>query len=97
MDEVIRPTLEGMQADGHPYLGFLYAGLMIMADGSPRVIEYNCRLGDPETQPILARLKSDLVDLCLAALDGDLDGREAVWDTRAALGVARHSRQLGHL
>jgi phosphoribosylamine--glycine ligase len=87
MDEVIRPTLDGMQADGHPYLGFLYAGLMIMADGSPRVIEYNCRLGDPETQPILARLKSDLVDLCLAALEGDLDQHEAVWDTRAALGV----------
>ena len=87
MDEVIRPTLDGMQADGNPYLGFLYAGLMIMADGSPRVIEYNCRLGDPETQPILARLKSDLVDLCLSALEGDLDEREAVWDTRAALGV----------
>ncbi len=87
MDDVIRPTLEGMKADGHPYLGFLYAGLMIMADGSPRVIEYNCRLGDPETQPILARLKSDLVDLCLAALEGNLAEREAVWDTRAALGV----------
>jgi phosphoribosylamine--glycine ligase len=87
MDEVIRPTLEGMKADGHPYLGFLYAGLMIMADGSPRVIEYNCRLGDPETQPILARLKSDLVDLCLSTLAGDLDERKTVWDTRAALGV----------
>ena len=87
MDEVIRPTLEGMRADGHPYLGFLYAGLMIMADGSPKVIEYNCRMGDPETQPILARLKSDLVDLCLSALEGDLGKREAVWDTRAALGV----------
>jgi phosphoribosylamine--glycine ligase len=87
MNEVIRPTLEGMRADGHPYLGFLYAGLMIMADGSPKVIEYNCRMGDPETQPILARLKSDLVDLCLSALEGDLGEREAVWDTRAALGV----------
>jgi phosphoribosylamine--glycine ligase len=87
MDDVIRPTLEGMKADGNPYLGFLYAGLMIMADGAPRVIEYNCRLGDPETQPILARLKTDLVDLCLAALEGDLDERDTVWDTRAALGV----------
>ena len=87
MDEVIRPTLEGMRADGHPYLGFLYAGLMIMGDGTPKVIEFNCRLGDPETQPILARLKSDLVDLCLSALEGDLAEREAVWDTRAALGV----------
>jgi phosphoribosylamine---glycine ligase len=87
MDEVIRPTLEGMKADGHPYLGFLYAGLMIMADGSPRVIEYNCRLGDPETQPILARLKSDLVDLCLSTLEGNLDECKTVWDTRAALGV----------
>ena len=87
MAEVIRPTLDGMQADGHPYLGFLYAGLMIMADGTPKVIEYNCRFGDPETQPILARLKSDLVDICLSAVDGDLAEREAVWDTRAALGV----------
>ena len=87
MDEVIRPTLDGMQADGHPYLGFLYAGHMIMADGTPKVIEYNCRFGDPETQPILARLKSDLVDICLSAVEGDLGEREAVWDTRAALGV----------
>ena len=87
MQEVIRPTLEGMKADGNPYLGFLYAGLMIMADGAPRVIEFNCRMGDPETQPIMARLKSDLVDICLSTLEGDLDEREAVWDTRAALGV----------
>ena len=87
MNEVIRPTLEGMKADGHPYLGFLYAGLMIMADGTPRVIEFNCRMGDPETQPIMARLKSDLVDLCRSTLEGDLRGREAIWDTRAALGV----------
>ena len=87
MQEVIRPTLEGMKADGNPYLGFLYAGLMIMADGTPRVIEFNCRMGDPETQPIMARLKSDLVDICLSTLEGDLDEREAVWDTRAALGV----------
>jgi len=87
MDEVIRPTLEGMKADGNPYLGFLYAGLMVMADGTPKVIEFNCRLGDPETQPIMARLKSDLVDICLSTLEGELQEREAVWDTRAALGV----------
>ena len=87
MDEVIRPTLDGMKADGNPYLGFLYAGLMIMADGTPKVIEFNCRMGDPETQPIMARLKSDLVDICLSTLEGDLQERKAVWDTRAALGV----------
>ena len=87
MDEVIRPTLDGMKSDGYPYLGFLYAGLMIMPDGTPRVIEFNCRFGDPETQPIMARLKSDLVDICLSALEGDLAERDAAWDTRAALGV----------
>jgi phosphoribosylamine--glycine ligase len=87
MDQVIRPTLEGMRADGHPYLGFLYAGLMIMPDGAPKVIEFNCRMGDPETQPIMARLKSDLVDICLSTLEGELAQRNAVWDTRAALGV----------
>jgi phosphoribosylamine--glycine ligase len=87
MNEVIRPTLEGMQTDGNPYLGFLYAGLMIMPDGSPQVIEFNCRMGDPETQPIMARLKSDLVDICLSTLEGNLAERDASWDTRAALGV----------
>jgi phosphoribosylamine--glycine ligase len=87
MNQVIRPTLEGMKADGNPYLGFLYAGLMIMADGSPKVIEFNCRMGDPETQPIMARMKSDLVDICLSTLEGDLADRDAVWDTRASLGV----------
>jgi len=87
IDEVIRPTLEGMKADGSPYLGFLYAGLMIMADGTPKVIEFNCRMGDPETQPIMARLKSDLVDICLSTIEGDLNERDPVWDTRAALGV----------
>ena len=87
MDEVIRPTLDGMKADGNPYLGFLYAGLMIMDDGTPKVIEFNCRMGDPETQPGLARLKSDLVDICLSTLEGDLAERDATWDTRAALGV----------
>jgi phosphoribosylamine--glycine ligase len=87
MREVIEPTLRGLHADGNPYLGFLYAGLMIAADGTPNVLEYNCRFGDPETQPILMRLKSDLVDLCTAALDGTLGRTEARWDSRAALGV----------
>ncbi|MHB8475022.1 MAG: phosphoribosylamine--glycine ligase [Steroidobacteraceae bacterium] len=87
MREVIEPTLRGLSADGNPYLGFLYAGLMIAADGTPNVLEYNCRFGDPETQPILMRLQSDLVDLCEAALDGALDRTEALWDPRAAVGV----------
>jgi len=87
IEEVIRPTLDGMKADGNPYLGFLYAGLMIMADGTPKVIEFNCRMGDPETQPIMSRLKSDLVDICLSTLEGTLQERKATWDTRAALGV----------
>ena len=87
MDEVIRPTLEGMKEDGAPYLGFLYAGLMVMADGTPKVIEFNCRLGDPETQPILMRLKSDLANICKATLDGTLSNVTANWDERAALGV----------
>jgi phosphoribosylamine--glycine ligase len=87
MDEVIRPTLTGMQADGYPYLGFLYAGLMIMADGTPKVIEFNCRLGDPETQPILTRLRSSLAAICSATLNGSLSEQTAEWDSRAALGV----------
>jgi phosphoribosylamine--glycine ligase len=87
LDEVIRPTLRGMRNDGNPYLGFLYAGLMIMADGTPKVIEFNCRLGDPETQAVLMRLQSDLPQLCLAALRGSLAGESAQWDSRAALGV----------
>ena len=87
MDLVIRPTLEGMQADGNDYLGFLYAGLMIMPDGVPRVIEFNCRFGDPETQPIMMRLKSDLAALCRATLDGSLGEHSAEWDERASLGV----------
>jgi phosphoribosylamine--glycine ligase len=87
MAEVIRPTIDGMAAEGLPYTGFLYAGLMIMADGSPKVIEYNCRFGDPETQPIMLRMKSDLVAHCLAALEGRLDGEQADWDERASLGV----------
>ena len=87
MTEVIEPTVRGMAAEGNPYTGFLYAGLMIAADGSPKVIEYNCRFGDPETQPIMMRLKSDLVELCNTALDGNLDKANAEWDERAALGV----------
>lgn len=87
MDEVIMPTLAGMAKDGLPYTGFLYAGLMISTDGSVKVLEYNCRFGDPETQPIMMRLKSDLVSLCEAALAGDLDKTDSAWDDRPALGV----------
>lgn len=87
MDEVITPTVNGMAAEGNDYTGFLYAGLMIDADGTPKVIEYNCRFGDPETQPIMLRLKSDLVELCNAALDKKLDQTSADWDSRAAVGV----------
>ena len=87
MREVIVPTVQGMQQDGYPYTGFLYAGLMIAPDGTPKVLEYNCRFGDPETQPIMMRLKSDLAALCLAALDQKLDQTTAQWDERAALGV----------
>jgi len=87
MDLVIRPTLEGMRTDGNNYVGFLYAGLMIMADGTPKVIEFNCRFGDPETQPIMARLKSDLAALCKATLDGTLGEQTTDWDPRASLGV----------
>jgi phosphoribosylamine--glycine ligase len=87
MDEVILPTVAGMAAEGMPYTGFLYAGLMIAADGSPGVIEYNCRFGDPETQPIMMRLQSDLCALCNAALDGELDVASAEWDPRPAMAV----------
>ncbi len=87
VDEVIRPTLDGMRAEGHPFTGFLYAGLMIGADDSIRVLEFNVRFGDPETQPVMMRLKSDLVSLCDAALDGSLDDCQVDWDQRAALGV----------
>ncbi|MCW8958623.1 MAG: phosphoribosylamine--glycine ligase, partial [Gammaproteobacteria bacterium] len=87
MAEVIEPTVKGMAAEGTPYTGFLYAGLMISADGAPKVIEYNCRFGDPETQPIMMRLNSDLVALCNAALDRRLDSVTVEWDARAAMGV----------
>ncbi len=87
MEEIIAPTIQGMKAEGTPYLGFLYAGVMIDDQGRPRVLEFNCRFGDPETQPIMLRMRSDLVKHCLAALDGKLDGEDAQWDERAALGV----------
>jgi phosphoribosylamine--glycine ligase len=87
MDEVIYPTVRGMESEGHPYTGFLYAGLMIDADGTPKVIEYNCRFGDPETQPIMMRMESDLVELCLAAIDEKLDQCESKWDPRASIGI----------
>ncbi|WP_370981264.1 phosphoribosylamine--glycine ligase [Agaribacterium sp. ZY112] len=87
MDEVIMPTIRGMAAEGNDYTGFLYAGLMIDSDGTPKVIEYNCRFGDPETQPIMMRLQSDLPALCLAALDGKLDQCKTEWDERPAVGV----------
>jgi len=87
LDEVIYPTINGMAKEDLPYTGFLYAGLMIMPDGTPKVIEYNCRFGDPETQPIMLRLKSDLVKHCLAALEGKLDSEHSDWDPRASLGV----------
>ena len=87
MDEVIWPTVRGIAADGKPYTGFLYAGIMIAPDGSPRVLEYNVRFGDPETQPIMLRLNSDLIELVQAALDRRLDQVRADWDTRTSLGV----------
>lgn len=87
MNEVIMPTVNGMKAEGNEYTGFLYAGLMIMADGTPKVIEYNCRFGDPETQPIMLRLKSSIVALCEAALAKKLDATTAEWDSRCAVGV----------
>ena len=85
--EVIQPVLKGMAEEGHPYSGFLYAGLMIGSGGNPRVLEFNCRLGDPETQPILLRLRSDLLELIDGAVEGRLNRLEADWDRRAALGV----------
>lgn len=87
INEVIMPTLRGLAADGMPYTGFLYAGIMIASDGTPNVLEFNCRLGDPETQPIMLRLRSDLPQLCLAALEQRLDEVSAEWDPRPALGV----------
>jgi len=87
MKEVIMPTVEGMQAEGNRYRGFLYAGIMVAEDGTPKVLEYNCRFGDPETQPIMLRLKSNLADLCLAAINGKLPETQVEWDERASVGV----------
>ena len=87
MERIIYPTVQGMAAEGNVYTGFLYAGLMIDAAGNPKVIEFNCRFGDPETQPIMMRMQSDLVELCLAGCEGKLDEKEAVYDSRAAVGV----------
>ena len=91
LDEVIEPTVRGLEAEGREYTGFLYAGLMIDRHGSPRVLEFNCRGGDPETQPIMMRLHTDLIEICEAALDARLDRVEARWDERAALGVVMAS------
>ncbi|GCB03420.1 phosphoribosylamine--glycine ligase [Ralstonia sp. SET104] len=85
--EIIMPTIRGMERDGIPYTGFLYAGLMIDAEGNPKTLEFNCRMGDPETQPIMARMKTDLYDVLDRAIDGKLDGMELDWDRRTALGV----------
>lgn len=87
MTNIIVPTVRGMALEGHPYKGFLYAGLMIDEQGNPKILEYNCRLGDPETQPILLRLRSDLIDLCIAALEGRLHQIKAEWDSHVALCV----------
>jgi phosphoribosylamine--glycine ligase len=87
MREIILPTIRGMEKDGIPYTGFLYAGLMIGADGQPKTLEFNCRMGDPETQPIMMRLRSDLFDVMMAATSGQLDQVHLDWDRRTALGV----------
>ena len=87
MDQIIWPTVNGMKAEGNTYTGFLYAGLMIDKAGQPKVIEFNCRFGDPETQPIMLRLQSDLIELCLSAVDGKLDQQTSQWDPRPSLGV----------
>jgi len=87
MDEVILPTVEGMTADGNDYTGFLYAGLMVSPSGHVNVVEFNCRFGDPEAQPVMLRLKSDLPDLCLAALEQKLNNHKAQWDSRYSVGV----------
>ena len=92
LKRIIEPTVRGMAAEGMPYRGFLYAGLMIDKTGEPSIIEYNCRFGDPETQPILMRLRSDLSSHCLAAMDGALCNEQADWDPRPALGVVLASK-----
>lgn len=91
MKEIVEPTVQGMKEEGNPYTGFLYVGLMITPDGTPKVLEYNCRLGDPETQPLIMRLKSDLVELCLAGVNKKLDKVTAEWDPQTAIGVVLSS------
>jgi phosphoribosylamine--glycine ligase len=91
MREIIRPTVDGMAQEGHLYTGFLYAGLMISPDGNVKTLEFNCRMGDPETQPIMLRMKSDLVALAEHAVNGTLDQAEVDWDRRTALGVVMAS------
>ncbi len=96
MREVIEPAIRGLASDGMPYTGFLYAGIMVAPDGTPNVLEFNCRLGDPETQPVLMRLTSDLTRLCEAALAGRLDREQVQWDPRAgARGRAGRGRLPG--
>ena len=92
-ERIIWPTVKGMAAEGNTYTGFLYAGLMIDKQGNPKVIEFNCRFGDPETQPIMLRMKSDLVELCLAACAGKLDEKTSEWDDRAMRSTACRSRK----
>lgn len=92
MEQIMIPTVNGMAAEGAAYRGFLYAGLMIDTDEQPKVIEFNCRFGDPETQPVLVRLRSDIVELCLRACDGSLSRAELAWDPRASLGIVIASR-----
>ena len=87
MKEVIEPTVRGMMEEGTPYTGFLYAGIMVAPDGTPNVLEYNCRFGDPETQPIMMRMESDLVEHCMAALNGKLDTQSASWNKKCAIGI----------
>jgi len=87
MKEIIIPVVRGMRAEGMPYVGFLYAGIMITPEGTPRVLEFNCRFGDPETQPVMLRLKSDLVELCRKTLEGDIENFNIQWDERSSLGV----------
>jgi len=91
MDQVIMPTVRGMKEEGNEYVGFLYAGLMINEQGEPKVIEYNCRFGDPETQPIMLRLKTSIVDMCNAALSKSFDSLDVSWDPRPAVGVVMAS------
>ena len=94
VNRIIQPTIDGMCKDGHPYTGFLYAGLMIDDAGNPFVIEFNCRFGDPETQPVMLRMQSDLADLCIHAIDGQLEGQQIMFIPEAALTVVMAGRGI---